>query len=109
MEVRPGYKQTEVGVIPENWGDSKLQEIAEKNAPICYGIVQGGGTTDVWHRETVPPGRTGALGRDQPSDGELASVGSPIHCSHRKRDDRFFSTAATQWLGFGWLYDIYRR
>ncbi len=24
MEVRPGYKQTEVGVIPEDWESGKL-------------------------------------------------------------------------------------
>jgi type I restriction enzyme S subunit len=27
MEVRPGYKQTEVGVIPEDWGVSKLSDL----------------------------------------------------------------------------------
>ena len=24
MEVRPGYKQTEVGIIPEEWDSTKL-------------------------------------------------------------------------------------
>lgn len=28
MEVKPGYKQTEVGVIPKDWNDSKLGSIA---------------------------------------------------------------------------------
>jgi type I restriction enzyme, S subunit len=42
MEVKPGYKQTEVGVIPEDWLDPQLQEIAEDNSPICYGIVKLG-------------------------------------------------------------------
>ena len=28
-EVRPGYKQTEVGVIPEGWEVRKLGKIAE--------------------------------------------------------------------------------
>jgi type I restriction enzyme S subunit len=28
MELKPGYKQTEVGVIPEDWAVQKLREIA---------------------------------------------------------------------------------
>ncbi len=28
MELKPGYKQTEVGVIPENWQQSKIGDIA---------------------------------------------------------------------------------
>ena len=42
MDVKPGYKQTEVGVIPEDWLDPQLQEITEEDSPICYGIVQVG-------------------------------------------------------------------
>jgi len=42
MEVRPGYKQTEVGVIPEDWLNPQLQQVAEHDSPICYGIVQVG-------------------------------------------------------------------
>ena len=45
MEVKAGYKQTEVGVIPEDWLDPQLQEITEDNAPICYGIVKLGSFT----------------------------------------------------------------
>lgn len=30
MEVRPGYKQTEVGVIPEEWAASSLLDLAER-------------------------------------------------------------------------------
>ncbi len=40
MEVKPGYKQTEVGVIPEEWEVSGLQ-LACREA-ITYGIVQCG-------------------------------------------------------------------
>jgi len=29
MEVRPGYKQTEVGLIPENWDVKRLEDLAE--------------------------------------------------------------------------------
>ena len=42
MEVRPGYKQTEVGVIPEDWLNPQLQQITDDGSPICYGIVQVG-------------------------------------------------------------------
>src|SRR5262245_17105975 len=30
MEVKPGYKQTEVGVIPEEWGVSALRSLCTK-------------------------------------------------------------------------------
>lgn len=42
MELKPGYKHTEVGVIPEDWDIFSLEEIAAPNRPICYGIVQVG-------------------------------------------------------------------
>jgi type I restriction enzyme S subunit len=38
--VRPGYKQTEVGVIPEEWDVSGLQQACRE--AITYGIVQCG-------------------------------------------------------------------
>lgn len=40
MEVKPGYKQTKVGVIPEEWEVPSLQETCR--ATITYGIVQCG-------------------------------------------------------------------
>lgn len=40
MAVKPGYKQTEAGVIPEEWQVSTLQDACEE--PISYGIVQCG-------------------------------------------------------------------
>src|SRR5262245_9245722 len=40
MEVKAGYKQTEVGVIPEEWEVSSLQDACR--ATISYGIVQCG-------------------------------------------------------------------
>ena len=42
MEVRPGYKQTEVGVIPEDWVVQSLKNSTEESRPISYGIVQTG-------------------------------------------------------------------
>ena len=40
MEVKPGYKQTEVGVIPEDWEVGTLSEITQK---IGSGITPTGG------------------------------------------------------------------
>ncbi|WP_433735052.1 restriction endonuclease subunit S [Pseudomonas monteilii] len=40
MAVKPGYKQTEVGVIPDEWQVSTLQDACQE--PISYGIVQCG-------------------------------------------------------------------
>jgi type I restriction enzyme S subunit len=40
--VKPRYKQTEVGVIPEDWNVRSLQDSTEAQRPISYGIVQTG-------------------------------------------------------------------
>ncbi|MDR6164130.1 restriction endonuclease subunit S [Pseudomonas fluorescens] len=40
MAVKPGYKLTEIGVIPEEWEISTLQDACRE--PITYGIVQCG-------------------------------------------------------------------
>ena len=40
MELKPGYKQTEVGVIPEDWEVKTLQDLCKEE--ISYGIVQCG-------------------------------------------------------------------
>ena len=40
--VPAGYKQTEVGVIPDEWGTRVLADLVEPTAPICYGVVQVG-------------------------------------------------------------------
>lgn len=42
MEVKPGYKLTEVGVIPEDWDVQSLKDSTEEQRPISYGIVQTG-------------------------------------------------------------------
>ena len=41
-QVKPGYKRTEVGVIPEDWECQALQELTNPERPIGYGIVQTG-------------------------------------------------------------------
>jgi type I restriction enzyme S subunit len=40
--VPVGYKQTEVGVIPEDWGVVSLVDIVDSSRSIRYGIVQPG-------------------------------------------------------------------
>ena len=40
--LQPGYKQTEVGVIPEDWDYRTLEELTDPARPIGYGIVQTG-------------------------------------------------------------------
>jgi len=42
MEVKPGYKQTEVGVMPEDWEVVTLHSLTDQKRPISYGIVQTG-------------------------------------------------------------------
>ena len=42
MEVKPGFKQTEVGVIPEEWETHRLGELVQGSRSIRYGIVQPG-------------------------------------------------------------------
>lgn len=40
--VRPRYKRTEVGVIPDDWDVHPLGHLTDANRPISYGIVQTG-------------------------------------------------------------------
>ncbi|MDT3776346.1 restriction endonuclease subunit S [Nitrospira sp. MA-1] len=44
--IPPGYKQTEVGVIPEEWHTEAVANLVEPTAPICYGVVQVGQHTE---------------------------------------------------------------
>ena len=40
--MKPGFKQTEVGVIPVEWEAPAVADLVEPSAPICYGVVQVG-------------------------------------------------------------------
>ncbi|WLT30878.1 restriction endonuclease subunit S [Geothrix sp. PMB-07] len=42
MEVRPGGKQTEMGVFPKDWNEGSLKDLVDPNRTIRYGIVQPG-------------------------------------------------------------------
>lgn len=41
-KISPGYKQSEIGVIPEDWAVKPLSELTDPERPIGYGIVQTG-------------------------------------------------------------------
>jgi type I restriction enzyme, S subunit len=41
-QLKEGYKQTEIGVIPEDWIIKSLGTITDPQRPISYGIVQTG-------------------------------------------------------------------
>lgn len=40
--IPAGYKQTEVGIIPEDWDVLALKSITDSESSISYGIVQTG-------------------------------------------------------------------
>lgn len=42
MELKSGYRQTEVGVIPIDWQTVSADQLVDPRAPICYGVVQVG-------------------------------------------------------------------
>jgi len=71
MVVMTGYKQTEVGVIPQNWKELELSEIARGEAPICYGIVQVGSHA----RNGVPVLAIKNLNTDYATEVHQASIG----------------------------------
>ncbi len=47
MELRPGYKQTDMGVIPEDWSVSSLDDV-------CNSIVDGTHYTPIYVNDGVP-------------------------------------------------------
>ena len=42
MEVKHGYKNPEVGELPQDWRAERLNRIVRAEAPICYGILMPG-------------------------------------------------------------------
>lgn len=42
MELSRGYRQTDVGVIPEDWDVEMAGNLVDSDSPICYGVVQVG-------------------------------------------------------------------
>lgn len=93
MEVKPGYKQTEVGAIPEDWGDPQLAEIAKDDSPICYGIVQVGS----YARNGIPVLAIKNLNSDYVTNIHRASVEieRPYARSRIRPDDVVISVKGT--------------
>lgn len=46
MEVKPGYKHTEVGVIPEDWQVAPITSVLQRGSRITYGVVKPGPNRD---------------------------------------------------------------
>src|SRR4051812_38885679 len=42
MDVKSGYKRTEVGVIPEEWMTCRLRDLVDRANPIAYGVLKPG-------------------------------------------------------------------
>jgi type I restriction enzyme, S subunit len=92
-ELRPGYKQTEVGAIPEDWDDLPLEEITKEDSPICYGIVQVGPYTP----NGVPVLAIKNLNSDYATNIHCASVGveRPYARSRIRPEDVLVSVKGT--------------
>jgi type I restriction enzyme S subunit len=45
MELKPGHKQTEAGLIPDDWVVVKMADVVDARYPICYGVVLVGADT----------------------------------------------------------------
>jgi type I restriction enzyme S subunit len=93
MAVKPGYKQTEVGMIPEDWGNPQLTDIAKEDSPICYGIVQVGPNS----RNGIPVLAIKNLNSDYASNIHQASVEKerPYARSRIRPDDVLVSVKGT--------------
>ena len=70
MEVRPGYKQTEVGVIPEEWDVDSLVDMLDASVTIGYGTAAS--------RHTRTAGRS-AIVSENSVDGRIDLDDAPNH------------------------------
>jgi type I restriction enzyme S subunit len=69
MEVRPGYRQTDVGVIPEDW---EIRTCAELTERIMVGIVIR--PTQYYVRQGVPAFRSANIREDGITDTDLVFI-----------------------------------
>ena len=53
MDVKPGYKQTEVGVIPNDWGVAVLDSLGKHGRPAIKAGPFGSSLTKEGLREVV--------------------------------------------------------
>lgn len=83
MELKPGYKLTEVGVIPEDWEVKRLDEIAE----IRSGGTPSTGTPDFWD---------GSIPWCTPTDITALNGCKYIHKTARKITQRGLDSSAAE-------------
>jgi type I restriction enzyme S subunit len=81
VEVKPGYKQTEVGVIPEEWGVEKLKECCSR---LTVGFV---GTCEPFYTRATDGVlllRTGNLQGDRIALSDVKYVSKSFHAANKK-------------------------
>ena len=91
MELRPGYKQTEVGVIPEDW---EVNRLGEKASKVGSGITPMGGDK-VYKREGRPFLRSQNVGWGMLLLDDIAFIDEATHETFKAteivRDDVFLN------------------
>lgn len=91
MEVKPGYKQTEVGVIPEQWDAARL---GDKTTKVGSGITPTGGAR-VYRQEGRPFLRSQNVGWGNLLLDDVAFIGDEIHATFQdteiEADDVFLN------------------
>ena len=63
MGLKPGYKQTDVGVIPEDWEVLRLADLLDQPRSVRYGVVQPGKFDPRGVSDAPQPGLFQRLGR----------------------------------------------
>ena len=80
MEVKPGYKQTEVGVIPEDWVVKPLSAISDK---IMVGIASA--ATHAYRTKGVPMFRNQDIKNGYLSDSDLLFIAPEYEISFKNK------------------------
>ncbi len=83
MKLKPGYKQTEVGVIPEEWGTNQCSEVSER---IMVGIVIR--PTQYYVRNGVPAFRSANIREDGINDVDLVFISEASNARLAKSQTR---------------------
>ena len=91
MEVKPGYKQTEVGVIPEDWDTARL---GDKTIKVGSGVTPTGGTR-VYKQEGRPFLRSQNVGWGILLLNDIAFIDDATHATFQdteiEEDDVFLN------------------
>ena len=80
MGVRPGYKQTEVGVIPEDWEVKPLSQVSDK---IMVGIASA--ATHAYRAKGVPLFRNQNIKSGRLDDSDLLFIAPEYESSFRNK------------------------